>query len=64
MTLIYSIKNLNWLILVVITVNFYEKVSKRIDKVREVIQWIDILLLILVALYLMYQHVAMHSAAY
>ena len=58
MTLIYLVKNLNWLILVLINV------LKRIDTVREVIQWIDILLLILGNLYLMCQYVAIHSAEY
>ena len=64
MTLTYSTKIFNWLILVVIKVNFYEQVLKRIDVVREVIQWIDILLLILVVLYLMFHDVAIHSVAY
>ena len=64
MTLIYSIKNLNWLILVYIKVNCYWKVLKRIDTVREMIQWIDVLFLILVVLYLMCQYVAIHSAVY
>ena len=40
------------------------KVLKIIDTVREVIQWIGILFLILAVRYLMYQYVAIHSAKY
>ena len=40
------------------------KSFKRIDKVREMIQWIDMLFVILVVLYLMCQYAAIHSAAY
>ena len=57
-------KNLNWLTLVTIKVNCYWKVLKRIDRVREMLPWIDLLFLILVVLYLMCQYVAIHSVVY
>ena len=54
----------NWLILVVIKVNCYWKIFKRINTVREMTQRIDFLFLILVVLYLMCQCVAINSAVY
>ena len=39
-------------------------VLKRIDTVRQMIQWIDIFFLILVVLYLMCQYAAIHYGAY
>ena len=44
--------------------NYYKKVLKRIDTVREEIQWIDILFLILVVLCLICQYVAIHATTY
>ena len=50
---IYSLKNLNWSVLVVIEVNSYQKVLKGIHRTGKAIQCVAILFLILVVLYLM-----------
>lgn len=55
MTLIYSIKNLNWSMLVFNKVGYYEKVLKAINTGRDTMYWH--LALIFIVLYFMCQYV-------